>query len=631
MLPLLFLTTVNAQKVHEPNKKVKEIFTEALRAFASGNYTRAQSYCEEILDKDPLYVDPYKLMGNMYHEQKKFDKERAIYKEYLAIDSTNYEIYVNLAKVDFEQGYYDDAEKSYIKLLNLPGTIPRFQDLSKAQLKQISFIKEMMLHPVSFQPINAGSSVNSTLDEYMPAFTVDGSMLYFTRRKVVAGYNNSFMRYNEDIMYCEKQGDLWSPAKDLPGLLNTDENEGAVSIAPDGSFMVFTGCNWKGGYGSCDLYISFLMDGKWSKPANIGGPVNTNSKETQPSISFDGKSIYFSSDRPGGYGFLDLYVTTRDDNWNFSKPINLGPVINTKEDEQMPFIHPDNKTLYFCSNGHKGMGKNDIFYARKKLNSTWDSVMNMGYPINTSADEPGLIVDREGQFAYYSSNNSKSLGGIDIFYFKLPESARPQRVTYLKGKVFDASTKTTLAAHMEIIDLETGDTIVKIRTEKAGKFLIALPEGKDYLLNVSCSGYLFYSDNLNLKDYKEVAPYEKDIPLQPIKKDEKITLKNINFDTDKYSFKKESSIELSILLKFLNLNPKVKIEIGGHTDTIGTLSHNEELSRNRAKAVYDYLIKNGIAPTRLTFKGYGSTQPIADNNTEEGRNLNRRTEVKVVE
>ena len=406
-----------------------------------------------------------------------------------------------------------------------------------------------------------------------------------------------------------------------------------MAIAPDGSFMVFTGCERNDGYeGSCDLYLSFFIDGKWTKPVNMGPPVNTAYKETQPSISYDGRSIYFSSNRPGTHGGLDIWVTTRDNNWNFSEPVNLGDSVNTDRDEQTPFIHPDNQTLYFTSFGHPGLGKNDIFYARKNTHGEWGGVTNIGYPINTPGEEAGLMIDAQGEYAYISSERPGGYGGLDIYRFKLYDKARPHPVTYLKGKVLDAMNNAPIVAAIELIDLETGASALKSKSQKDGSFLVALPTGKDYLVNVSANGYLFYSDNIPIKNYTETKPFVHDVLMQPIKAGSKVVLKNIFFNTDAYSLKKESDIELDKLVAFLKANPAVKIEISGHTDNTGTREHNTTLSAQRAKAVQDYLIKTGgIAASRLTCKGYGDTQPVADNATDGGKALNRRTEVKIVQ
>ncbi len=622
-----------AQK-SSPHTKASALFQEALQQYAFRNYEKAENLCNKAISQSPKWPEPYLLLGDIYILQKDHDKEVAIYNKLIAESPKTYQAYVRLGDAYSKAGKTNEALQNY-RTLQSSDAPPRFKEAATKRINEIAFAEKLMKSPVPFDPRNLGPEINSTFDDYFPTFTVDGETMYFTRRKVIdsfkiQGQSGFLHRYNEDIFSAQKFGNSFAKAKELSNLINTTYNEGAMTISPDGSFMVFT-TNRDDPNGWSDLYISFFIEGNWTKPVNMQEPVNSNAKETQPSISFDGRSLYFASSRPGGFGGLDIWMSTRDDNWNFSKPVNLGPAINTKEDDQTPFIHPDNQTLYFSSKGHLGMGMNDLFVSRKNAAGVWDSAKNLGYPINTVNDEIGLIVDRTGEYGYYSSSNTNSIGGLDIFYFKLPKSAQPKPVTYLKGKVYDAYTKKTLIANFELVDLETSSTANKSTTGKDGQFLVTLPGGKNYMLNVSAKGYLFHSENLALKNYNKTEPYEQDIALYPIKAGEKITLNNIFFRTSSFELEEQSKNELNRLVAFLKENNTVRIEISGHTDNQGTPANNQTLSQNRAKAVNDFLVKEGIAANRLIWKGYGQTQPVAKNDTEEGRAKNRRTEVKVIE
>lgn len=635
---IMFLAMVfgHTADVFAQNNKAQEFFQQALQNFTKRNYSRAEALCNKAIEQSPKWVEPYLLLGDIFQVTKQPDKEIETYNRLLEQDPNQFAAYYNLANVYANTGKIKEAIANFNKLQTLENVPAKYKDQAAKRVKEIAFAAELMEKPVPYDPKNLGNNINSTFDDYFPTFTVDGATMYFTRRKVldsfqIQGQSGFLHRYNEDLFMSRKMGANWETAKEIPGVINTpDNNEGAMTISPDGSYMIFTGCEREDGLGSCDLYISFFLDGKWTRPANMQEPINTRAKETQPTISYDGRTIYFASNRPGTLGGLDIWMSTRDDNWNFSKPVNLGSVINTKDDDQSPFIHVDNQTLYFCSRGHLGMGRNDIFVARRNAAGNWESAENIGYPINTVEDEPGLIVDRQGEYAYISSSRN-TLGGLDIFYFKLPKTAQPKPVTYLKGKVYDAYTKQTLESKFELIDLETGTTTNKSGTGKDGQFLVTLPGGKNYMLNVSAKGYLFYSQNLPLKDYNKTTPYEQDIALYPIKAGEKITLNNIFFPTNSFALEDKSKNELNKLVNFLKENSTVKIEISGHTDNQGNAASNQTLSQNRAKAVFDYLVKEGIAATRLVSKGYGQTQPVAKNDTEEGRAKNRRTEVKVIE
>jgi len=384
--------------------------------------------------------------------------------------------------------------------------------------------------------------------------------------------------------------------------------------------------------GSCDLYISFKKGNKWTTPVNMGGNVNSNKWDSQPSISPDGTTIYFASARPGGKGGSDIWKINLLPNGQWSRAINLGDTINTDKDENSPFMHFDNQTLYFCSDGHTGMGGRDLYYSRKDSSGKWGIPVNLGYPINTFADEFGLIVNAKGDTAYFSSDKEGGKGKLDLYSFELNKANRPLPVTYLKGIVYNSETKQKIEARFELINLKSSKVVYTSYSDPIkGDFLVTLPTENDYALNVSKEGYLFYSDNFTLSgNWTNIEPFIKNVPLVPINIGGTVVLKNIFFETAKYDLKKESYIELNKLIAFLKTNVNLKIEISGHTDNIGGKEYNQTLSENRANSVYSYLIDKGIDSKRLTFKGYGDTKPIDTNDTDLGRSNNRRTEFKII-
>jgi outer membrane protein OmpA-like peptidoglycan-associated protein len=411
--------------------------------------------------------------------------------------------------------------------------------------------------------------------------------------------------------------------------VNTPENEGAQNISPDGQWLVFTGCNRPDGFGSCDIYISYNTPEGWSEAVNLGNRINSSDWESQPCLSPDKRSLYFASRRPGGYGGSDLYVSHLLPNGRWAEPENLGAGINTSGEESSPFIHADNQTLYFNSNGLPGYGGNDLYYVRKGPGGDWSQPVNLGYPINTIHDEGTLFISANGKTAYYASDRSDSKGGLDIYSFELREDVRPFRTLWVKGQVFDKKTTKGIPSAVELIDLSTKQLISQVQTDETGHYLITLPLGRDYAFNVNRKGYLFYSDNFP-SNREPDSTYVKDIPLQPIEANASIVLNNIFFDSNSWEIKPASQVELDILVALVKENPGLKIEIGGHTDNVGKPADNLVLSNNRAKAVTAYLGTKGISPSRLIAKGYGESRPVADNNTEAGRAVNRRTEMKVL-
>jgi outer membrane protein OmpA-like peptidoglycan-associated protein len=338
------------------------------------------------------------------------------------------------------------------------------------------------------------------------------------------------------------------------------------------------------------------------------------------------------STRTGSIGGSDLWKSELKKDGEWSVPENLGPRINTPYDEQSPFIHPDNETLYFSSNGWTGLGNKDLFLSRKDASDNWQLPENLGYPINTFKEESSLTISTNGKTAFFASDKEGGFGGLDLYSFELAEKLRPKPVTYVKGMVVDKQTKKPLDAHIQMISVHHDELAFDdISDAETGEFLATMPAGKVFALNVAKEGYLFYSENFTLNKLNSYdKPFDILVPLQRIEPGSKVVLKNIFFDSNKYQLLPESKVELTQLLSFLNANPNVVIEISGHTDNVGDDGSNQALSENRAKSVLDYLLQHKISPSRLVAKGYGETAPVAGNETPEGRQSNRRTEFRVI-
>ncbi|RMG81089.1 MAG: tetratricopeptide repeat protein [Bacteroidetes bacterium] len=619
------------QRYSTRNKKAAAAFEKARIYYETGKDSEALDELQKALKYDPDFIEAHMVLADIAYDAGNYEMCVKEYLKAIEIDPKFYHNnYYNLAKAYMQLGEYDNAIKYLDFFLNTKNEIRPVLKEKALQLKaNAEFAKYAVEHPVPFEPKNLGENINSEYEEYHPAITADDQMIIFTRKIPFGPAGGARRNYHEDFYYSLRdENGNWRPALNMGPPINTGGNEGAQSISPDGRGLYFTACDRKDGVGSCDLYYAERKGNKWTNPQNIK-EINSHKWDSQPSMSSDGKTLYFSSSRPGGKGGADIWRAVKNNNGTWGKPENIN--INTPGDEMSPFIHPDGKTLYFASNGLPGMGGFDLYVATLQEDGNFSEPKNLGYPINTAADEHGMIVNAQGNLAYFSSGRSDGYGLLDIYAFELYADARPTSVTYAKGMVYDAVTKKPLSADIELIDLATNEKVVNTRSDELnGGFLVCLPVDKDYALNVRKDGYLFYSENFSLKGHNDSKPYLLEVPLQPISVGKSVVLKNVFFETGKYDLKPESKAELDKLVEFLKNNPDVKIEIGGHTDSMGNDADNQVLSENRAKAVYDYLIRNGVSAERLSYKGYGENQPIASNETEEGRQKNRRTEFKII-
>lgn len=619
---LLFLITNNFYLITFAQQQVPE---KAMGAYFKAKDFGAKTQFEEAIDElnyaikvYPKYTQAKELLGEYYFVLKKYDDAIAILETCANDNDFTARTMYMLSEIYLKNNNPDKARFYAEKYLAMPGKVPNATAKAQLTVLNAEFVANAKKNPVPFNPKNLGENINTANQEYFPYLTPDGKYLAFTRMQ-----NNQ-----EDVYIAEKIDSGFTIATSFGKNINSYENEGAETMNAEGSILFFTSCNKLDGFGSCDIYYSQKTNNNWSDPKGIGKPINTAAWEAQPSFSSDAKAMYFSSNRAGGFGGRDIWVSYLDENMKFGDPLNLGPNINTKFDDQCPFIHADNQTLYFTSNGWPGMGNADIFIARK-TDTGWTKAVNIGYPINTETDDNALTVSYDGKTAFLSSNRAGGLGGLDLYSFDLPENIQPKKTTYIKAIIKDAKTKQLLNANYSIVDLETKNEIYK-GNAIGGTFFVNIEANKNYALSVQKQAYLFYSQNINLVATSSTKPYEVEVLLEPISVNNKIVLNNVFFDFDKSDLKTESFVELDKLVDLLQINPTIKIEISGHTDNKGDDKYNQTLSQKRAESVVNYLVQKGIVKTRLVAKGYGETQPIAPNDTEENQAKNRRTEVKVL-
>lgn len=625
---LIVLLALGMQATAQNNKnrqKAEEAYEKAMLQLRDGLIRDAIPLLGKSVEYDPEFIDGYLSLAGVYGELKDYNKSIQYYEKVKAKDVSAFRFYalpysINLAGA----GRFEDALNAVNDYLSLTNLNEKMRKSGEYRKSTYTFALDMKKNqPASnyvFNPINLGDSVNSKYSEYYPSVTINDSIFIFTR--------NSGRR--EDFFQSMMRKRSYTKAELIDGDINEEPYKGALNISQDGEWLIFAADYGKGrGFGNFDLYISYYTPTGWSEPQNLGGNINTEFWETAPSLSPDKNALYFTSTKPGGYGGSDIYVSFRQPNGKWSQAVNMGPTVNTAGDEIASFIHADNRTLYFNSSGLPGYGGSDIFLMRKGVDGKWGTPQNLGYPINTIENEGSLFVTSNGITAYYASDRSDTRGGLDLYKFDLREDIRPARTLYVKGFVRDKQTDKGIPSAVELYDNRSNKPLSRVQTDETGYYFMTLPIGNDYTFTVNRKGYLPYSDVFNLSKGNADSTYQKNILLDPIKLNATVALKNIQFETNSFQLQQVSLIELNKLFDLMTDNPAMKVEISGHTDNVGSAADNIKLSTNRAKAVVEYLVSKGIDVKRMTFKGYGASKPIASNNTEEGKALNRRTEFTI--
>jgi len=627
MRPLIFIFFFSLSCIAQEttsSRKAAKAFREAKSAVATQDFVTARTQLKSALFHDENFVEAWILLGDVNIAVG--DKKSGIdaYRTSIPLAPRfSLPMYYRLAMAEHTIGDYSEALQHIRKYLTSKKSTETHRKKALALKRSCEFSISAMKNPVSFDPINLGSSINTDADEYLPALSVDGSTLIFTRSKKELGHRN------EDFYMSYHNTDDWELAEDLGRPINTAQNEGAQCITADGNTIYFTACSRADSYGRCDIYQSNRIDDTWSEPVNLGPNVNTDNWESQPAISADGRQLFFVSNRPGGIGGKDIWVSYKTDKGTWTQAKNLGKDINTKKDDISPFLHWDNQTLYFSSKGYLGMGGFDIFLARLDASGHWGKVKNIGYPINSPADENSLIVAKDGRTAYFASSHfNTNRSDLDLYTFDLPLESRAREVAYLQGSVSDAKTGRRLAANIDIVDLASGRAYKSSQANLEGEYMLCLPSNTNYALTVSKDDYLFYSEHIALD--QEGTLSTKNFMLQKLNIGELVRLNNIFFEHNKAALKESSITELNKIVQFMDKHPLLSIELGGHTDNSGSKSYNLSLSERRAQSVKETLVLRGVNPNRIQIKGYGMTRPLNDNLTAYDRAQNRRTELKII-
>lgn len=634
ILFLNFLTVLccaqNAVSVDELDKKAQKKYAQALEHIKKKETNDAIKSLSEVLQKNPGFYDAHYKLGWQYLKIEKREEALSSFKTAyeLSLDP-EYKLAGILSQLQEEKMQFDEALHTINKLKDKKQIDSTMLDVINSRIEELQFRQHAYRNPLDLKIEALGPEINGPYSDALPAINAEGNKLIFSKRLPNDKAQSRFsLRMQEDLYYSLIDGEgKFEEARPIDEL-NTELNEAAHCFSQDGKILIFTACERESRQNGCDLYISFWKDNMWSNPVNMGPTINSRYWESQPSLSADNKTLYFASTRKGGFGKIDIWkVELIDGRW--SEPKNLGPEINTKEDEESPFIHADGQTLYFRSNGHIGMGGHDLFMS-KYDNNAWAKPLNLGYPINTKMDEGTLFVDIKGQTAYFSSDKTSD-NNYDIYKFDLPAHLRPNKASYLKIRVSDALTGKTLKATVNISTQDRGYNDQKLLTDKNGEALAVLILG-EYFIHVQKENYLLFSEHLEIlkvNDLKEA--YIFDIKLIPIQDEleelsKAIVLNNIFFESGSAILLDKSEMEIQALTEMLENNPNLHITIIGHTDDIGNDDDNLNLSIDRAKAVYDRLLESGIDVIQISYKGMGESQPRVANDSEENRALNRRTE-----
>ncbi len=619
---VLLILSINIY-AQSPNPKAKEFYDKALKNITERKSVEAIENLQKAIEKDSTFADPYFKLGQINEAARNQENAIKFYKKAIELrpnDPLLTQGYTYIGTRLVKAGEYAKA-KEYLSfsIKNVPQNSPVMKQLTR-QLEQCKFGEEAKNTAMPFKAAEMGATINFKNKQYFPVLTADNETLIFTARSDDG---------DENLYTSQLINGNWSAPKSISDKINTTANEGTCSISADGRTLVFTSCDGKNSLGSCDLYISKKVGEEWTTPENLGGSVNTPFWEAQPSLSNDGRVLYFSSDRQGGYGRKDLWMSELKESNTWTKAINLGDVINTANDEISPFVHANGHTLFFASDGHLGMGGLDLFMTESKI-GIYTKPENLGFPINTHEDQVALFISADGSTGYYSSDVKPD---IKLFQFDIPTklAEKFKRASYVKGTVKDATNQQNLSAEIELIDLKTNKVVEKTISDAiTGQYTAVLPNGSQYGLFINKKEYFFKSLTFNFSEKTEADGKTIDILLDPIKKDVKTVLNNIFFDSGKAELRPESFTELDKLQLLLVQNPSLQVEISGHTDDVGKETENQLLSEKRALAVANYLTQKGINPQQIKVKGYGKTKPIVPNTSDENRQINRRIEMSIL-
>ncbi len=607
-------------------KKAIKYFDEAAEARKKHkDYKEVKQLSEKALEEDSSFAEAWHLLGDAAYAKKDFKTMEYAYIKLIELcPDAAPEPHYQLASILFDKKKYDEAVKYYQSFLDF--TKVKEEDAKDAQQK-ITRAK-LIANPVPFNP-QPLKEISTPDPEYLAVISPDNELCFFTRRFDMVSKSSLTPLSVEKFMMAERDGDKFKKGEPMPPPFNkgNSSNEGGATISIDNKHLYFT-VNKNGNF---DIYTSDEQAGVWSEPRSIGDNVNDPKQwDSQPCIGPLNKTLYFATIRDSVNGTSDIYVTKKGEDGKWGNAHPLSAKINTAGNEKTPFLHPDSKTLYFSSDGLPGMGGYDIFYSRQDSNGEWGTPVNIGYPINTEADEVGFFVSTDGQKGYFASNSIAGSGGYDIYSFDLHLKARPEKVLFIKGDLRDENNDPPTNAKIELKNTTTKQVFDVEYDTITGRYTSVVTFDNDFILTVKKQGYAFNSEYFSKEDTTLREPKKVNLDLRKNEIGKAYTLNNILFATNSAELNPQDKRIIEDFADYLKLSNSLKVEIDGHTDNEGNSAANLKLSEDRAQAVYEYLIALGIDKSRLTYKGFGQSKPLQPNDTEEHKALNRRTEFVII-
>lgn len=599
--------------VAQNSKKASRLTEKAEGSIVDRDFIKAKHLLKRALEADNAHGPAYLKLAAIYSVFQQRDSALLYYNTYsdhIDAEKIPGKLWLRIAELNYSAGNYQRARTA----------IDRVPDPTYLLKASIDFSLESVAKGLTLEIEELPSAINQFQLQYFPALTIDENTIIYTKR------DTNLPASDEDMVISTRIDGEWIPSQSISKEINTPFNEGACSISADGSTLIFAACEGRMTFGSCDLFITFRQGNKWSTPENLGSRVNSQYWDSQPSLSADGRTLFFSSNRPGGEGKRDIWLTSFDGRvWR--EPVNLGNPVNTAFDETTPFIHANSTTLFFSSQGHVGLGGYDLL-ATERREGHWTKPRNLGFPINTHHDELSLFVNPAGSTGYYAKELSKAVTIVEsiLVKFQIPyDTLVKSKSSYITGRVLDADSGEPIGADFKMTNLNDSSDIYFVRSDSlTGSYFLALTQGRDYGVFVSKKGYLFEDLKFQAKENTVLHPDTINLFLKPLRPGESIVLENIYFEFDEYRLDRKSLSELNALVHFLKSNDNFTFEIQGHTDNIGDQNYNMQLAQSRAKTVYNYLLNNGIPKERMRYKGYGDGEPLASNASESGREKNRR-------